>query len=112
MNRGIRTSLSTTERAAARGEQPGPRVAVVKSSTVWAAKRMDAGYLIEVANWLKQNNQDETPGNVKKAIQGIRERDDQIHLRARELRANAAELTEQARDLDDAAALTYPVRRR
>lgn len=88
------------------------KAATVKSSTLQAAGRWDAKYHIAVAEYLTENGLDETPQNVATAMDAIRARDTASKAASRDLRGKATELLDQARALDEAAELTFPLRNR
>lgn len=88
------------------------KVGVIKSSSLRAAGRLDAPYAIALSEEMKRLGVEEKPANARLAIQSIRERDTETKARARVLRDQAGELIKEARELDEAASLTYPIRPR
>lgn len=88
------------------------KAAVVKSSTLQASGRWDAKYHIALAEYLEQNGLAETPENVAIAMDAIKARDAVAKTAAQNLRQEAGALLTQARELEESAELTYPLRTR
>lgn len=88
------------------------KTAVVKSSTLQASGRWDAKYNIALAEYLEQNGLAETPENVAAAMDAIKARDTAAKTAAQNLRKEAGNLVAQARELEESAELTYPLRHR
>ncbi len=86
------------------------KVAVVKAQSMQAAGRLDAPYAIALSDEMKRLGVEEKPGNVRVAIQSIRDRDIETKARARDLRDQAAALVDEARALDVEASMTFPSR--
>lgn len=93
-------------------KEPTMKQAVVKSSTLTAAGRWDAKYHIAIKAWLDEKGLEENEGTVRQAMQAIRDRDTELKDLAVQKRSEAATLVDEARQLEDEAELTFPIRTR
>lgn len=93
-------------------KEPEMKQAVVKSSTLTAAGRWDAKYHIAIRAWLDEKGLEENEDTVRQAMQAIRDRDTELKELAVQKRSEAATLVDEARQLEDEAGLTFPIRTR
>jgi hypothetical protein len=86
--------------------------AEVHSSTLAAAGRWDAKYHIRLKDWLNARGLDETEENVRQGMEAIRMHDTERKELAVQKRQQASDLVNEARQLEEEAELTFPIRTR